>query len=132
MRAQKVFDSRMDNLQRSKLEKEEQHKKTLEKHEKERIEFEKRVQQEAKEQSQRLEKMQREWESQRQLLGKTEKGRKKSNSNISALHQSGELRSQSNSPDQDGLGEIRNFPAAVPPPQDQQHHRSTSNESAGS
>jgi WNK lysine deficient protein kinase len=131
MRAQKVFDSRMDNLQRSKLEKEEQHKKTLEKHEKERIEFEKRVQQEAKEQSQRLEKMQREWESQRQLLGKTGKVRKKSNSNISGLHQSGELRSRSNSPIQDG--EIRNFPAAVPQPQDQQQHlRSTSNESADS
>lgn len=68
IRAQKVFDSRMDNLQRSKLEKEELHKKTLQKHEKERIEFEKRLQQEEIEQSQRLEKMQREWEMQRQIL----------------------------------------------------------------
>ena len=68
VRARKVFDSRMDNLQRSKQEKEEQHKKTLQKHEKEKIEFEKRLQQEKKEQSERLEKMQREWEIQRQIL----------------------------------------------------------------
>ena len=68
VRTQKVFVSRMDNLQRSKLEKEELHKKTLQKHEKERLEFEKRLQQEEIEQSLRLEKMQREWETQRQIL----------------------------------------------------------------
>ena len=68
VRAQKVFDSRMDNLQRSKQEKEELHKKTLQKHEKERMEFEKRLQQEEIEQSLRLEKMQREWEIQRQVI----------------------------------------------------------------
>ena len=33
-RAKKVFDNRMDNLQRSQIEREAQHKKTLEKHQK--------------------------------------------------------------------------------------------------
>jgi len=79
VRAQKVFDSRMDNLHRSKQEKEEQHKKTLQKHEKEKIEFEKRLQQEEIEQSLRLEKMQREWEIQRQNLEKAK--RKAANAN---------------------------------------------------
>jgi WNK lysine deficient protein kinase len=75
VRAQKVFDSRMDNLQRSKQEKEALHKKTLQKHEKEKIEFEKRLQQEEIEQNQRLEKIQREWETQRQLLEMSKRGK---------------------------------------------------------
>jgi WNK lysine deficient protein kinase len=75
VRAQKVFDSRMDNLQRSKQEKEALHKKTLQKHEKEKVEFEKRLQQEEIEQNQRLEKIQREWEAQRQLLEMSKRGK---------------------------------------------------------
>ena len=86
-RAQKVFDSRMDNLQRSKLEKEELHKKTLQKHEKERIEFEKRLQQEEIEQIQRLEKMQREWEMQRQILEQAKRKHTTTTPGDGLLHQ---------------------------------------------
>lgn len=70
LRAQKVFDNRMDNLQRSKLEKEFQHQKTLEKHEKERIEFERRAKQEEAEQQRRIDEMQREWDRKRDELAK--------------------------------------------------------------
>lgn len=68
MRAEKVHDIRMDNLRRAKLEKEQRHIQTLEKHEKEKMQFEKRVQQEAMEQSKRLEKIQLKYASQRQKL----------------------------------------------------------------
>jgi Sds3-like len=67
-RAKKVFDSRMDNLQRSQIEREAQHQKTLEKHEKERAEFEKRLAQEEEQQMRRMEHLQREWEKKRQAL----------------------------------------------------------------
>jgi WNK lysine deficient protein kinase len=77
LRAQKVFDSRMDNLQRSKEEREAQHLKTLEKHEKERAEFEKRLQQAEKEQNRRIEQLQREWDKKRQSLAKHKGGKKK-------------------------------------------------------
>jgi DNA repair exonuclease SbcCD ATPase subunit len=72
-RAKKVFDNRMDNLQRSQIEREAQHKKTLEKHQKERAEFEKRLQQEAKEQNRRIEQLQREWDRKREVLAKTKR-----------------------------------------------------------
>mmetsp|Transcript_17714 Transcript_17714/g.26872 ORF Transcript_17714/g.26872 Transcript_17714/m.26872 type:complete len:1124 (+) Transcript_17714:623-3994(+) len=68
LRAEKVHDIRMDNLRRAKLEKEQRHIQTLEKHEKEKMQFEKRVQQEAKEQSKRLEKIQLKYKSERQKL----------------------------------------------------------------
>ena len=70
LRAQKVFDNRMDNLQRSKQEKEFQHQKTLEKHEKERIDIEKRARQEEILQTQRIGEMQREWDRKRDELAK--------------------------------------------------------------
>uniref|UniRef100_A0A7S1D4X8 Uncharacterized protein n=1 Tax=Cyclophora tenuis TaxID=216820 RepID=A0A7S1D4X8_CYCTE len=69
-RTKKVFVNRMDNLHRSKQEKEAQHQKTLEKHEKERLEFEKRVQQEAIEQNRRLEQLKREHDRKREVLAK--------------------------------------------------------------
>lgn len=72
-RAKKVFDNRMDNLQRSQIEREAQHKKTLEKHQKERAEFEKRLQQEAKEQNRRIEQLQREWDRKREVLAKNKR-----------------------------------------------------------
>ena len=59
-RAKKVFDSRMVNLQRSQKEKEKEHLKTLEKHEKERAEFEKRRALEEEQQQRRLEQIQKE------------------------------------------------------------------------
>lgn len=59
--AKKVFDKRMENLQRSKEEKEAQHLKNLEKHEKEKIAIEKRVKQATQEQNQRLQKLEQEW-----------------------------------------------------------------------
>ena len=59
-RAKKAFDTRMDNLQRSKVEKEAQHLKTLEKHEREKADFEKRVKMAEEEQNRRLEKLEKE------------------------------------------------------------------------
>lgn len=67
-RAQKVFDNRMDNLQRSQIEREAQHQKTLEKHQKERLEFEKRLAQEAEQQHKRIEQLQKEWDKRRETL----------------------------------------------------------------
>jgi WNK lysine deficient protein kinase len=67
-RAKKVFDNRMDNLQRSQIEREAQYQKTLEKHEKERVEFERRLAQEAEQQNKRIEQLQREWEKRREDL----------------------------------------------------------------
>ena len=69
-RAKKVFDNRMDNLQRSQIEREAQHQKTLEKHQKERAEFEKRLAQEEREQNRRIEQLQREWDQRRQQLAR--------------------------------------------------------------
>ena len=59
-RAKKVFDSRMVNLQRSQKEKEKEHLKTLEKHQKERAEFEKRRALEEEQQQRRIEQLQKE------------------------------------------------------------------------
>jgi len=67
-RAKKVFDNRMDNLQRSQIEREAQHKKTLEKHEQERAQFERRLAQEEEQQNRRLEQLQREWAKKRETL----------------------------------------------------------------
>jgi len=68
MRTKKVFDNRMDNLQRTQSQREAQHKKSVEKHQKDRVEFEKRIQQEEIEQNRRLEQLQREWELKRQAV----------------------------------------------------------------
>jgi hypothetical protein len=67
-RTQKVFHNRMDNLQRSQIEREAQHQKTLERHQKERAEFERRLAQEEEQQNKRLEQLQREWERKRVTL----------------------------------------------------------------
>eukprot|EP00977_Amphora_coffeiformis_P011115 scaffold2657_cov89-Amphora_coffeaeformis.AAC.9 len=67
-RAKKVFDSRMVNLQRSQKEKEKEHLKTLEKHEKERAEFEKRRALEEEQQQRRLEQIQKERDRKLQTL----------------------------------------------------------------
>lgn len=66
LRAKKAFYTRMDNLQRSKEEREAQHLKTLEKHEKEKIEFEKRLKQAEAEQNRRLEQLEKDWARQRE------------------------------------------------------------------
>ena len=68
MRAQRVFDTRMDNLARSQVQREVQHLKTLEKHEKERADFEKRRQQEETEQNRRIEQLQKDWASRREAM----------------------------------------------------------------
>jgi WNK lysine deficient protein kinase len=64
-RAEKAFHTRMENLQRSKEEKEALHQKTLEKHEKEREALEKRLKQAEEEQQQRLKKLEDEFVQQR-------------------------------------------------------------------
>lgn len=61
LRAKKSYGTRMDNLHRSKEEAEVQHLMTLEKHEKERIEFEKRVRLAEEEQMRRLNQIQKEF-----------------------------------------------------------------------
>ena len=66
MRAKKVFVNRMDNLQRTQVQREAQHKKTLEQHQKDRAAFEKRLQQEEIEQNRRIEHMQKEWDRRRE------------------------------------------------------------------
>ena len=68
MRAKKVFVSRMDNIQRIQYQREAQHQKTLEKHQKERTEFEKRMQQEEIEQNRRIEQLQKEWDKRRDAV----------------------------------------------------------------
>jgi|AntRauTorckE5430_2_1112549.scaffolds.fasta_scaffold05260_2 hypothetical protein len=60
-RAQKAFHTRMGNLQRSKEEKEAQHLKSLEKHEKESAALEKRLKMAEEEQYRRLEKLEQEF-----------------------------------------------------------------------
>jgi len=65
-RAMKVYNSRMDNLQRSQVEREAQHLKTVEKHEKERADFEKRLAQEAEQQNKRMEHLRKEWDRRRE------------------------------------------------------------------
>lgn len=74
MRAKKVFDSRMDNIQRIQHQKEAQHQRTLTEHEKQRAEFEKRLQQEEIEQNRRIEQLQKEWERKRQEVKLTQEG----------------------------------------------------------
>ncbi len=68
MRAQKVFDTRMDTLQRTQVQREALHQKTLEKHEKERADFEKRRQQEEIEQNRRIEQLQKDWARRREAM----------------------------------------------------------------
>ena len=60
-RAKKSYHTRMDNLHRSKEEVEAQHQMLLEKHEKERLEFEKRVRLAEEEQARRLNQIQNEF-----------------------------------------------------------------------
>jgi len=67
-RAKKVFDSRMDNMARLQHQREAQHQKTLSEHEKQRIEFEKRLQQEEIEQNRRIEQLQKDWARKRQEM----------------------------------------------------------------
>ncbi len=61
-RANKAYQTRMENLLRSKEEKEALHLKTVEKHEKERLAFEKRVRQAEREQQERVQKLAEEFE----------------------------------------------------------------------
>lgn len=60
-RAKKSYGTRMDNLQRSKEEAEAQHQIVLEKHERERIEFDKRVRLAEEEQQKRLNQIEKEF-----------------------------------------------------------------------
>ena len=68
MRAKKVFDSRMDNMQRMHFQREAQHQKTLVKHQTDRAEFEKRLQREELEQNRRIEQMQQELDRKREAV----------------------------------------------------------------
>jgi WNK lysine deficient protein kinase len=83
-RARKVFVNRMDNLQRSQIEREAQHQKTLEKHEKERAEFEKRLAQEAEQQNRRIEQLQREWDKRRESVAMNKRRPKEASAAISS------------------------------------------------
>jgi len=65
-RAKKVFVNRMDNLQRTQVEREARHQKTLKQHQKDRAAFEKRLQQEEIEQNRRIVQMQKEWDRRRE------------------------------------------------------------------
>jgi hypothetical protein len=103
LRTKKVFDSRMDNLQRSLVEREVQHLRTLEKHEKDRAAFERRVQQEEVEHSRRIEQLQREWDEKREMLARQKqlgglRSRKPSADGLSLSPASGGVRSHSTSP----------------------------------
>jgi hypothetical protein len=80
LRAKKVFDNRMDSLQRSQVEREVQHQKTLERHEKERADFEKRLAQEAEQQSRRIEQLQRDWDRRRESLAQNKRNSQGPNS----------------------------------------------------
>ncbi len=66
-RARKAFDTRMENLQRSKEEKEALHLQTLKKHEKEKAALEKRLKMAEMEQLQRLQKLEKEFIEQREI-----------------------------------------------------------------
>jgi len=98
-RVKKSYGTRMDNLHRSKEEAEAQHQMTLEKHEKERIEFEKRVRLAEEEQTRRLNQLEKEFmEKKKEFMkaGIGEKpplphgGHKRSNSHVVVPRPSGE------------------------------------------
>ena len=72
-RAKKVFYSRMDNLQRTLVQREAQHQKTLEQHQKDRTAFEKRLRQEEIEQNRRIELLQAEWDRKREEVRSRDK-----------------------------------------------------------
>ena len=100
----------MDNLQRSQVEREAQHQKTLEKHEREQAEFEKRLQQEAKEQSRRIEQLQRDWDRKRIVLAQQRRvsedsGSGSANGSLSSSPDSGYIMPTNSSSDQAGLEE---------------------------
>eukprot|EP00816_Leptocylindrus_hargravesii_P013132 CAMPEP_0196806616 /NCGR_PEP_ID=MMETSP1362-20130617/6515_1 /TAXON_ID=163516 /ORGANISM="Leptocylindrus danicus, Strain CCMP1856" /LENGTH=853 /DNA_ID=CAMNT_0042180167 /DNA_START=73 /DNA_END=2634 /DNA_ORIENTATION=+ len=67
-RANKAYDTRMDNLKRSRDEKVAQHKKFLEKHEREMDEFDKRLKQIEVDQTKRLKDLENGWNKQREEL----------------------------------------------------------------
>eukprot|EP00814_Leptocylindrus_danicus_P006809 CAMPEP_0116013304 /NCGR_PEP_ID=MMETSP0321-20121206/5650_1 /TAXON_ID=163516 /ORGANISM="Leptocylindrus danicus var. danicus, Strain B650" /LENGTH=837 /DNA_ID=CAMNT_0003482835 /DNA_START=24 /DNA_END=2538 /DNA_ORIENTATION=+ len=67
-RANKAYDTRMDNLKRSRDEKVAQHKKFLEKHEREMDEFDKRLKQIEVDQTKRLKELENGWNKQREEL----------------------------------------------------------------
>ena len=64
-RATKAYDTRMENMKRSKEEKQAQHLKLLEKHDREMDEFDKRLKQAELDQSKRLDKLDRDWNIQK-------------------------------------------------------------------
>jgi hypothetical protein len=73
LRAQKVFHTRMESLQRSLEEKEAQHLKTLEKHERERAALEKRLKMAEEEQQKRLKQLKEEFVLQREMAKQSKK-----------------------------------------------------------
>jgi hypothetical protein len=84
-RAKKVYDSRMENLQRSLNEREAQHLQNLMKHEKERAEFEKKVKLAEAEQAKRLQELEAKCRQQKAELLKSKpksNGLKRSSSSI--------------------------------------------------
>ena len=93
-RAEKAYLTRRDNLIRSKEEREAQHLKTLEKHEKEKAEFEKRLKLAEEEQNKRLRKLEKEWEKK---VINARKGKEKSSKHNSDTSSSRPNNSQSGS-----------------------------------
>lgn len=91
-RAKKSYGTRMDNLQRSKVEAEAMHQMTLEKHEKERIEFEKRVRLAEEEQNRRLNQIEKEFKEKKD---KFRQQRGHPNGEKPPLHGGGHKRSSS-------------------------------------
>jgi WNK lysine deficient protein kinase len=109
-RAKKVFDSRMDSLQRSQVEREAQHLKTLEKHEKERAEFEKRLQNEAEQQNRRIELLQREWDKKRETVALHKRKQKNGTTSLHASQDSIQLTNFA--PSSASTGHVRNASTA--------------------
>ncbi len=85
-RTNKAYQTRMENLIRSKEEKEALHLKTVEKHEKEQLAFQKRVKQAEKEQEERMQKIQKEFEARKakalQLKQASAQDQNSTNSNV--------------------------------------------------
>ena len=129
-RAKKAFDTRMDNLQRSKVEKEARHLKTLEKHEREKADFEKRVKMAEEEQNRRLENLEKELAKKKEELVKARYSGKPSTSSSSG-EESDSDRSSDFSADDSKAMRLRvqsqdSLPAAVPFRQSTSQDRSRS------
>jgi len=133
-RAKKAFDTRMDNLQRSKVEKEAQHLKTLEKHEREKADFEKRVKMAEEEQNRRLEKLEKELAIKKEELVKARYTGKPSSSSgeDSDTDRSSDSSADDSKPIPTRVQSQDSLPAAVPFRQSTSQDRSRSTSTSAS